>query len=31
MEVAKTMKIKGYPIEEISALTRIPKEEIEKL
>jgi hypothetical protein len=30
-EMAKTMKIKGYPIEEISELTQIPKEEIEKL
>jgi len=30
-EMAKTMKIKGYPLEEISGLTQIPKEEIEKL
>jgi predicted transposase/invertase (TIGR01784 family) len=30
-EMAKAMKIKGYPIEEISELTKIPKEEIEKL
>ena len=31
MEMAKAMKIKGYPLEEISELTQIPKEEIEKL
>jgi predicted transposase/invertase (TIGR01784 family) len=31
MEMAKSMKIKGYTIEEISGLTQIPKEEIEKL
>jgi predicted transposase/invertase (TIGR01784 family) len=30
-EMARAMKIKGYPIEEISELTKIPKEEIEKL
>jgi predicted transposase/invertase (TIGR01784 family) len=30
-EMAKAMKIKGYPLEEISELTKIPKEEIEKL
>ena len=30
-EMAKAMKIKGYPIEEISELTKIPKEEIERL
>jgi predicted transposase/invertase (TIGR01784 family) len=30
-EVAKAMKIKGYPIEDISELTKIPGEEIEKL
>jgi hypothetical protein len=30
-EVAKAMKIKGYPIEAISELTKIPGEEIEKL
>jgi predicted transposase/invertase (TIGR01784 family) len=30
-EMAKTMKIKGYPIEDISELTQVPKEEIEKL
>jgi predicted transposase/invertase (TIGR01784 family) len=30
-EMAKTMKMKGYPIEEISALTQIPEEEIERL
>jgi predicted transposase/invertase (TIGR01784 family) len=28
-EMAKTMKIKGYPLEEISELTKIPREEIE--
>ena len=30
-EMAKTMKIKGYPPEEISGLTQIPFEEIERL
>jgi predicted transposase/invertase (TIGR01784 family) len=30
-EMAKAMKIKGYPSEEISELTKIPKEEIERL
>ena len=30
-EMAKTMKIKGYPPEEISGLTQIPLEEIERL
>ena len=30
-ELAKAMKIKGYPIEDISELTKIPGEEIEKL
>ena len=30
-EMAKTMKIKGHPLEEISELTKIPREEIEKL
>jgi predicted transposase/invertase (TIGR01784 family) len=30
-EVAKAMKIKRYPIEDISGLTKIPVEEIEKL
>jgi predicted transposase/invertase (TIGR01784 family) len=30
-EVAKAMKIKGYPIEDISELTKIPGEEIEKV
>ena len=30
-EVAKAMKIKGYPIEDISELTKIPREEIETL
>jgi predicted transposase/invertase (TIGR01784 family) len=30
-EMAKTMKIKGYPLEEISELTKIPREEIERL
>jgi predicted transposase/invertase (TIGR01784 family) len=30
-EMAKTMKIKGYPLEEISELTQIPGEEIERL
>jgi len=31
VEIAKAMKIKGYPIEDIFELTKIPKEEIEKL
>jgi hypothetical protein len=30
-EMAKAMKIKGYSLEEISELTQIPEEEIEKL
>jgi predicted transposase/invertase (TIGR01784 family) len=30
-EMAKTMKIKGYPLDEISELTKIPGEEIERL
>jgi predicted transposase/invertase (TIGR01784 family) len=30
-EMAKTMKMKGYPIEEISELTQLPGEEIERL
>jgi len=30
-EMAKAMKIKGYPPEEISGLTQIPLEEIERL
>jgi predicted transposase/invertase (TIGR01784 family) len=30
-EMAKAMKIKGYPLEEISELTKIPREEIERL
>ena len=30
-EMAKAMKIKGYPIEDISGLTQVPKEEIERL
>jgi len=30
-EVATAMKLKGYPIEDISELTKIPGEEIEKL
>jgi len=30
-EMAKAMKIKGYPLEDISELTQIPQEEIKKL
>jgi len=30
-EMANAMKIKGYPLEEISELTKIPEEEIERL
>jgi predicted transposase/invertase (TIGR01784 family) len=30
-EMAKAMKIKGYPIEDISEITKIPKEEIKKI